>query len=250
MAKRKSQIAGQFISRPRQLVESPAMRVLNRSAHLALMRIEVEHMSHGGAENGKLPVTYQQFEAWGIHPNFVASALRELQALGIIEVTRHGYAGVADKRAPSLYRLTYVTAHDAGRADETGTHEYLRHKTLKEANAIAEAARKNADPKRVKLGKKNFVALTNCRISPSQSEGENCNSRPQKVGVQARPHKVGVLSISWGGGPVPPSLTTPDPTDGATHPTAATLPKLVWTKPVVHELFGEEKLARLAEVGQ
>ena len=32
-------------------------------------------------------------------------------------------------------------------------------------------------------------------------------------------------------------------------PEAAALPKLVWTKPVVRELFGEEKRVRLAEVG-
>lgn len=59
MAKRRNQIAGQFVSRPRQLVESSAMRVLSLAAHQALMRIEVEHMSHGGKENGKLPVTYR-----------------------------------------------------------------------------------------------------------------------------------------------------------------------------------------------
>ena len=61
MTKKRSQIAGQFISRPRQLIKSPSMRVLSRVAHLALMRIEVEHMSHGGAENGRLPITYRQF---------------------------------------------------------------------------------------------------------------------------------------------------------------------------------------------
>jgi hypothetical protein len=65
MARRRNQIAGQFVSRPRQLVESPAMRVLSLAAHQALMRIEVEHMSHGGVENGKLPVTYRQLEEWG-----------------------------------------------------------------------------------------------------------------------------------------------------------------------------------------
>ena len=68
MTKKRSQIAGQFISRPRQLIKSPSMRVLSRVAHLALMRIEVEHMSHGGAENGRLPITYRQFEIGGFTP--------------------------------------------------------------------------------------------------------------------------------------------------------------------------------------
>jgi hypothetical protein len=55
MAKRKTLIAGSFIARPRQLVDSPVMLVLSQAAFRALNRIESEHMAHGGAENGKLP---------------------------------------------------------------------------------------------------------------------------------------------------------------------------------------------------
>jgi hypothetical protein len=220
MAKKKpSQIAGQWVSRPRQLTESPAMRVLSKVAHLALMRIEVEHMSHGGAQNGRLPITYIQFEDWGIHPNYVASALRELPALGIVEVTRTGYAGAADKREPSLYRLTYLTAHDAGRADATGTHEYLRIKTVREAKAIAKAARDAADPRNVERGKKHFATLTKCEISPSQSEGTNPTSRPHKVRVHVHPHKVRVLSISREEILPPPSLAPPPADDAPPSPT-------------------------------
>jgi hypothetical protein len=196
MAKRKSQVADQFVWRPRQLIESPAMRVLSRVAHLALTRLEVEHMDHGGAENGRLPTTYQQFEEWGIHPRFVASALRELQALGIVEITRHGYAGAADKRSPSLYRLTYLTAHDAGSADATGTHEYLKIKTVEEAEAVAKAARNAADPRNVERSKKHSATVTKCQISPSQSDGTKAKRRRHKVTVQGHRHKVGVLSIS------------------------------------------------------
>jgi len=101
MAKRRNQIAGQFVSRPRQLVESSAMRVLSLAAHQALMRIEVEHMSHGGVENGKLPVTYRQLEKWGVRRHSVASGVRELVALGIIEITRRGYSGAADMPLPA-----------------------------------------------------------------------------------------------------------------------------------------------------
>src|SRR5271167_4409548 len=101
MAKgKRNQIAGQFVSRPKQLVESPSMRVLSLAGHQLLMRIEVEHLSHGGAENGRLPVTYLQFEEWGVRRHSVAGAIRELVALGIIEITRHGYSGAGDVRAP------------------------------------------------------------------------------------------------------------------------------------------------------
>jgi hypothetical protein len=207
MAKmRKNQIAGQFLARPRQLVESPALRVLNLSAHLALMRIEVEHMSQGGAENGKLLITYKQFEEWGIHSRFVASALRELKALGLIEVTRRGYSGAAGTHAPNLYRLTYLQAWNAS---DTGTHEYLKITSLEQAEAIAAAARKSAEPRNVERAKNHFATLTKCEIPPALSEGTKAQVHPHKVGVLSHPHKVGVLSISRY--PSPPNVTAPPP---------------------------------------
>jgi hypothetical protein len=61
-SRRPTQIAGQFIAHPRQMIESPAWRALSLAARKALDRIEIEHLDHGGAENGKLPVTYRNFE--------------------------------------------------------------------------------------------------------------------------------------------------------------------------------------------
>ena len=52
--RKRNQIAGQFIAHPKQMVESPAWRALSLAARKALDRIEIEHMNHGGAENGKL----------------------------------------------------------------------------------------------------------------------------------------------------------------------------------------------------
>ena len=93
------------------------MRVLSLAERRALDRIELELMAHGGAENGRLPVTYIDFKKWGVRPDSIAGTIRALEALGLIEITRHGYAGAAEKRAPSLYRLTSVCAWNAGRAD-------------------------------------------------------------------------------------------------------------------------------------
>ena len=41
-------------------------------------------MDHGGAENGKLPVTYADLEKWGVRPDSIAGAIRALEALGLI----------------------------------------------------------------------------------------------------------------------------------------------------------------------
>ena len=89
-AKGGSTIAEQRISYTRDTVESPALLVLSRAAHLAMRGLEAEHMAHGGAENGKLIVTDAQFEEWGVHRD---SAIRELVALGFVKVTGGGHAG-------------------------------------------------------------------------------------------------------------------------------------------------------------
>jgi hypothetical protein len=176
--------------------ESPAWRALSFAARKVLDRIEIEHMHHGGAENGKLPVTYRNFEDAGVRRHSVASALREVTALGFVEVTRKGYGGAAEVRAPSLYRLTYLPAWDAGPKDGTGTHDYLKIKTDDEAEAIAAKARDSADPRNVARAKIHFATPQNDQNSPHEMGGEKPNSRPPKRGVHVHPTKRGVLSIS------------------------------------------------------
>ena len=151
--KRKNWIARQFAALPIAMLESPAMRVLTLAERRALDRIEIEHAHHGGADNGKLPITYVDFERFGLHPNAVAPSLRALVALGFVEITRKGYGGAAEVRAPSLYRITYRPAWDATRRDGDGTHDYLAIKTVEEAEAVARRARSSADPRNVERAK-------------------------------------------------------------------------------------------------
>ena len=97
--KRRNWIARQFAARPIEMLESPAMRVLTLAERRALDRIEIEYAHHGGADNGKLPITYADFERFALHPNVVAPSLRVLVSLGFIEITRKGYGGAAEVRA-------------------------------------------------------------------------------------------------------------------------------------------------------
>ena len=151
--KRKNWIARQFAARPIEMLESPAMRVLTLAERRALDRIEIEYAHHGGADNGRLPITYANFERHGLHPNVVAPSLRALVSLGFIEITRKGYGGAAEVRAPSWYRLTYRSAWNATRRDGDRTHEYLAIKTVEEVAAIARAARMSCDPRNVERAK-------------------------------------------------------------------------------------------------
>jgi hypothetical protein len=160
--RRRNSIAGQWIARTISMLDSPAYRALSLSAHRALSRIEIEHMHHGGADNGKLPVTYVDFISYGIHRRFIAPAIRELVALGFIEITEQGVAGNAEFRRPSLYRLTYRPAYNAGKHDGNGTHEWQRIETMEQAEALANQARRNVDVTAVRRAKNRISVHQRC----------------------------------------------------------------------------------------
>ena len=119
-----------------EMIASPAWRVLSLSARRALDRLEREHLEHGGAENGRLIVTYDQFEQdCCMDRHRIAPALRELEALGLVEIVERGAAGNAEQQRPNRFRLTYSDG-TVPRSDE-----WEKIKTYSDAKAIAAAAR-------------------------------------------------------------------------------------------------------------
>jgi hypothetical protein len=80
--------------------------------------------------------------AYGIHRHAIAPAIRELAALGFIEITQRGRAGNREFRSPSIYRLTY---RHAKHAPGDGTHEWRWIQSMEQAHEIAESARSNTD---------------------------------------------------------------------------------------------------------
>src|SRR5262245_37769460 len=103
MIKRRNRISQQFSPRLIEMLESPAYRVLSLAAHLVISRIEIELASHGGNDNGALPVTTDDFAAYGLHRTSVAPGIRVAEALGFIRVTKHGRGGNAEHRSPNLF---------------------------------------------------------------------------------------------------------------------------------------------------
>src|SRR5262249_18054687 len=91
--RRRNQISAQWSPRLIEMLRSPAYRALSLSAHRLISRIEIELADHGGNDNGKLPVTKQDFIDYGISPRLVAPAKREAEALGFIRETVHGSGG-------------------------------------------------------------------------------------------------------------------------------------------------------------
>jgi hypothetical protein len=141
LAKR-NKIVGRFSARLIEMLESPAFRVLSVSGHRVLARLEIELGHHGGQDNGKLPVTFDDFADFGLHRHAIAPAIRECEALGFIEVTQRGQAGNAEFRRPNLFRITYIYA-----AGPPPTHEWRKIETVEEAEMLSRNARKRPHKK-------------------------------------------------------------------------------------------------------
>ncbi|MBS7702668.1 hypothetical protein [Chelatococcus asaccharovorans] len=106
--RRKNAIGSAFIAHKKEMRESFAWRYLPDNARRILDRLELEHLRHGGADNGFLKCTYSDFEEAGIRRASVALAIRQCVELGFAEITGQGQRSVSSFRAPSLYRLTYL----------------------------------------------------------------------------------------------------------------------------------------------
>ena len=97
---RRTSIGGQFAPRLIEMLESPAYRVLSLSARRVIDRVEIELAHHGGTDNGRLPVTYDDFQRYGIDRHAIGPGIREAIALRFLEITEAGRAGNAEFRAP------------------------------------------------------------------------------------------------------------------------------------------------------
>ena len=142
-----------FNTRPVELINCPAFRVLSRHALLAQARIELELRQHGGHGNGCLIVTTQQFVEYGIERRRVPEALREVDALGIVRTTVRGRGGNAEHWQPNRFLLNYLCG--AVDAHDQITDAWNKFKTLDEAEEVAAAARAAKDPQKVAYSRRN-----------------------------------------------------------------------------------------------
>jgi hypothetical protein len=92
-----------------EIMESGAFRALSINGRRALDRIMIEHMRHGGQENGRLKVTWNDFVKFGIGRRFISQALGELISAGLVAIEipgRHICHGMPGD--PTQYRLTWL----------------------------------------------------------------------------------------------------------------------------------------------
>ena len=133
-----------FIMSRLTMLDSVAYWALKPIEVRILQVIEIEHMRHGGVENGRLIVTRRQLEKRGIPLKAIAPGLRALVVLGFIEITQRGAAGIGDHAQAHRFRLTYVQPNP--------TDEWRKHHDATRADAEANAMRNNADVRARRLG--------------------------------------------------------------------------------------------------
>jgi hypothetical protein len=191
--KRRNRISGQFAARLIEMLNSPAYRALSASAHKVISRIEIELANHGGNDNGRLPVTTNNFVEYGMHRTSVAPAIREAEALGFIRVTERGRGGNAEYGTPNLFSLTFAQTRDSGK--HPPTHDWRRLKTLHEAEEAAQSARNNKDPRAVEHGKRGWRK----RLQKQKTDTENSRASIQKNRIDTSPAPV-PMSVTTGSG--------------------------------------------------
>lgn len=120
------------------MLESPAYRVLSLAARRVLDRLAIELAAHGGNDHDKLPVTFNQFHDYGVHRHAIAPAIRELIALGFIEVSVQGRASAGSCRWPNAFSLPWINC----KSNPCPVHPWRRIKTTEDATKIASMARK------------------------------------------------------------------------------------------------------------
>jgi hypothetical protein len=202
---KRNSVASYFSSRPVELLESPAFRILSLSAQRALARIEIELRQHAGNGNGKLIVTKEQFIEYGIHQDAIAPALRELDALGIAIITQHGRGGNAERRQPNKFLLNYMCG--AVDVHDLITNSWKRYKTVEEAAKVAAAARANKDRDKVAYGHRNHrrknisrpwkpCPAPDMETMPETKKSPDMETMPTAPDMETMP----TIDISGGGG--------------------------------------------------
>jgi hypothetical protein len=113
---------------PRDLLISPAWLAMSDQCRKLIDGLMTEHADHGGLENGNLKAPYDTLQARGMRRGNILNAILEAKALGIVDPTR-GVRSYGSRKAPSLYRLTWLGTPDG----LTPTNEWKGIKTEEEA---------------------------------------------------------------------------------------------------------------------
>ncbi len=95
-----------WVWQTRALRASDAWRSQSINCRRLIDFLLLEHMSHGGKENGKLHAPERQLRNFGIGAQYIADVVREAEELGLVDCHRGGM------RIATRYALTWLALHD------------------------------------------------------------------------------------------------------------------------------------------
>jgi hypothetical protein len=202
-----------------ELLASAAWRARSINTIRLIDFLLIEHMNHGGVENGFLLAPWNQLEPFGIGRRLLGPAIAQAVELGLLEVERGKMSG-ARKSRPSLYRLTFVKARMVNEFGVTyyvePSNEWRRYK--------ADGATENRIP-----GSPSCTGTvhlrTPTRVSrppPSIAKPLISQTRPKPVTVHEGEH----LSISWPGQSEANGSGSPPPAKPVDHDNEKFRPRL------------------------
>jgi len=156
----------------RKLFESDAWRSQSINCRRFLDFLMLEHMGHGGKENGNLRAPHRQLEAFGVGARHITAAIREAEELGLVDCHRGGM------RVATRYTLTWLPLHDGA--------------------PISDRWRTHCDPKLAPLaaGKsRNLPSDGKARLpSEGKADGRNLPTEGKADGVKNLPSEGKALS--------------------------------------------------------
>jgi hypothetical protein len=133
-----------------ELINSPAWKAQSIHCRRLIDFLMLEHLNHGGKENGFLKAPFAQLQASGIGRRYIAPAIREAEALGLLRV-RHGALRALQLSALNLFRLTFYHSKETNDAGGVywiaGTHEWKR-TTSERATTVKKSRPRSAPPKK------------------------------------------------------------------------------------------------------
>ena len=142
----------QFIPHLATMLTSDVFRSLRLADLRILQRLEIEHVSHGGKQNGDLRCTYTDFVKYGVRRASIPEGIRRLVHGGFLVVTAQGRQSYGDLRIPSRYRVTYLPTFADGRWVEP-THEWRLLERQKAGRENAPGAGRENETPRAEAGR-------------------------------------------------------------------------------------------------
>ena len=194
------------------LLSSPAWKVRSNQLAKLLDLLELEHLRHGGAENGHLKQTYSQIDRidGGVSSKFIAAAIAEGEELGLIEAHRGMRKSVMESHM-TTFRLTYLPAKVVPEFQDGKPYYVVPSNDWKGITpAVAAAIARRAQDRRMTASGGGKVRKCRPEREPIQfpngnSDGSRTGTGPAEHGGNARPENCHPVperehpSISWEG---------------------------------------------------